>query len=35
MEEYELLGMRLTQFTVPTEEDDPYRCKILQKNVGL
>lgn len=27
MEEYELLGMRLTQFTVPTEEDDPYRCK--------
>lgn len=27
MKEYELLGMRLTQFTVPTEEDDPYRCK--------
>lgn len=27
MEEYELLGMRLTQFTVPTEDDDPYRCK--------
>ena len=27
MKKYELLGMRLTQFTVPTEEDDPYRCK--------
>lgn len=27
MKEYDLLGMRLTQFTVPTEEDDPYRCK--------
>ena len=27
MKEYELLGMRLTQFTVPTEPDDPYRCK--------
>lgn len=27
MKEYELLGMRLTQFTVPTEEQDPYRCK--------
>ena len=27
MKEYELLGMRLTQFTVPTEDDDPYRCK--------
>ncbi len=27
MREYELLGMRLTQFTVPTEPDDPYRCK--------
>lgn len=27
MKEYELLGMRLTQFTVPTEESDPYRCK--------
>ena len=27
MKEYELLGMRLTQFTVPTEENDPYRCK--------
>lgn len=27
MKEYELLGMRLTQFTVPTEPEDPYRCK--------
>lgn len=27
MKDYDLLGMRLTQFTVPTEEDDPYRCK--------
>jgi len=27
MKEYDLLGMRLTQFTVPTEIDDPYRCK--------
>lgn len=27
MKEYELLGMKLTQFTVPTEDDDPYRCK--------
>ncbi len=27
MKEYELLGMRLTQFTVPTEPQDPYRCK--------
>jgi 4-alpha-glucanotransferase len=27
MKKYELLGMRLTQFTVPTEPQDPYRCK--------
>lgn len=27
MKKYELLGMRLTQFTVPTEPEDPYRCK--------
>ncbi|MGN0031751.1 MAG: 4-alpha-glucanotransferase [Candidatus Gastranaerophilaceae bacterium] len=27
MKEYNLLGMRLTQFTVPTEPEDPYRCK--------
>ena len=27
MKQYDLLGMRLTQFTVPTEEADPYRCK--------
>lgn len=31
MKEYELLGMKLTQFTVPTEEDDPYRCKNITK----
>lgn len=27
MKEYQLMGMKLTQFTVPTEPDDPYRCK--------
>lgn len=27
MKDYDLLGMKLTQFTVPTEEEDPYRCK--------
>jgi len=27
MKKYDLLGMRLTQFTVPTEPDDPYRYK--------
>ena len=27
MKQYDLLGMRLTQFTVPTEDADPYRCK--------
>lgn len=31
MKEYELLGMKLTQFTVPTEDDDPYRCKNITK----
>lgn len=31
MKEYELLGMKLTQFTVPTENDDPYRCKNITK----
>lgn len=31
MKKYELLGMRLTQFTVPTEEDDPYRCKNISE----
>lgn len=31
MKEYELLGMKLTQFTVPTEADDPYRCKNITK----
>ena len=32
MKKYELLGMRLTQFTIPTEEDDPYRCKNITEN---
>ncbi len=27
MKAYELLGMRLTQFTVATEPQDPYRCR--------
>jgi len=31
MKQYELLGMRLTQFTVPTEPADPYRCKNIDK----
>ncbi len=31
MKKYDLLGMRLTQFTVPTEENDPYRCKNISK----
>lgn len=31
MKSYDLLGMRLTQFTVPTEPDDPYRCKNITK----
>lgn len=34
MKDYDLLGMKLTQFTVPTEEDDPYRCKILLHVLG-
>ncbi len=32
MKEYELLGMRLTQFTVPTEPEDPYRCCNINEN---
>ncbi len=32
MKAYELLGMRLTQFTVATEPDDPYRCKNITEN---
>ncbi len=32
MKKYELLGMRLTQFSVPTESDDPYRCKNITEN---
>ena len=36
MKEYELLGMRLTQFTVPTEPEDPYRCKnITEKSWAM
>ena len=31
MKQYDLLGMRLTQFTVPTEDEDPYRCKNITK----
>ncbi len=31
MKKYDLLGMRLTQFTVPTEPDDPYRCKNIKE----
>ncbi len=27
LKEYGLLGMRLTQFVIPDEEDHPYRCK--------
>lgn len=27
LKEYGLLGMRLTQFVIPEEEDHPYRCK--------
>lgn len=32
MKKYELLGMRLTQFTVPTEQEDPYRCKNITQH---
>lgn len=32
MKEYDLLGMKLTQFTVPTEPEDPYRCKNITKH---
>jgi len=32
MSKYELLGMRLTQFTVPTEPNDPYRCKNITEH---
>jgi 4-alpha-glucanotransferase len=31
MKEYELQGMKLTQFTEPEEDDDPYRCKNINK----
>ena len=31
MKEYGLMGMKLTQFTDPNEEDDPYRCKNIGK----
>ena len=32
MKKYDLLGMRLTQFTVPTEPNDPYRCKNITEH---
>lgn len=32
MKQYDLLGMRLTQFTVPTEPEDPYRCKNITEH---
>lgn len=31
MKEYGLQGMKLTQFTEPEEDDDPYRCKNIGK----
>lgn len=32
MKSYELLGMRLTQFTKPTIPEDPYRCKNITEH---
>ena len=32
MKKYGLLGMKLTQFTAPTIDDDPYRCKNIAQN---
>ena len=32
MKKYELLGMRLTQFTEPNEPKDPYRCKNIPEH---
>ena len=32
MEKYGLMGMKLTQFTVPTKPDDPYRFKNITKD---
>lgn len=32
MKKYELAGMKLVQFVIPTEEDHPYRCKNIVPN---
>ena len=32
MEKYELAGMKLVQFVIPTEDDHPYRCKNIVPN---
>ncbi len=32
MKKYELAGMKLVQFVIPTEEDHPYRCKNIVQN---
>src|SRR5574344_1151042 len=32
MKKYELNGMRLTQFVIPTDEDHPYRGKNITAN---
>lgn len=32
MEKYQLAGMKLVQFVIPTEENHPYRCKNIVKN---
>jgi len=32
MKKYNLFGMKLTQFTNPENENDPYRCKNIEKD---
>ncbi|MDO5437001.1 MAG: 4-alpha-glucanotransferase [bacterium] len=32
MKKYDLAGMKLVQFVIPTESDHPYRCKNITKN---
>ncbi len=32
MKKYDLAGMKLVQFVIPTEDDHPYRCKNITKN---
>lgn len=32
MKKYDLAGMKLVQFVIPTEEDHPYRCKNITAN---